>query len=40
MNFLGFYCFVAAVVVAALRNEILLREADAQWVRDWMDKAS
>lgn len=40
VNFVGLYCFVAAVVVAALRNEILLREADAQWVRDWMDKAS
>ena len=40
VNFLGFYCFVAAVVVAGLRNEILLREADALWVREWMDKAS
>ena len=40
VNFLGFYCFVAAVVLAGLRNEILLREADALWVREWMDEAS
>ncbi len=40
INFLGFYSLVAAFVVAGLRNEVLLREADAQWVRDWLERVS
>ena len=36
VNVVGFYCFVAAVVLAGLRNEILERESDTVWVRDWL----
>ena len=36
VNVIGFYCFVAAVVLAGLRNEILERESDTAWVRDWL----
>ena len=36
VNVLGFYSFVAAVVLAGLRNEILERESDTAWVRDWL----
>lgn len=38
LNALGYYCFVAGAVVAALRVCILEREADARWVRDWLDR--
>ena len=34
VNVVGFYCFVAGVVTAALRARIVEREAGAQWVRD------
>ena len=39
VNVLGFYCFVAGVVIAALRAHIVERDAGAQWVRDWVRKA-
>ena len=39
VNVLGFYVFVAAVVLAGLRNEILERESDTAWVRDWLARA-
>lgn len=39
VNFLGFYSLVAAFLVAGLRNEVLRREADAQWVRDWVGRS-
>ena len=39
VNVLGFYCFVAGVVIAALRARIVEREAGAQWVRDWAMKS-
>ena len=40
INMVGFYALVAAFLVAGLRNEVLLREADAQWVRDWLERVS
>ena len=36
VNVVGFYCLVAAVVLAGLRNEILERESDTAWVHDWL----
>lgn len=36
VNMLGFYCFVAGSIIAGLRNEILERENETQWARDWM----
>ena len=36
VSVVGFYCLVAAVVLAGLRNEILERESDTAWVRDWL----
>ncbi|MCY3837718.1 MAG: heme ABC transporter permease CcmC [Gammaproteobacteria bacterium] len=39
VNVLGFYCFVAGVVIAALRARIVEREAGAQWLRDWTSKS-
>ena len=34
VNVVGLYSFAAALIVAGMRNEILHRERDAQWVRD------
>jgi heme exporter protein C len=34
VNVLGMYCLLGAVVLAALRLEILRRERDTQWVRE------
>ena len=34
VNVIGLYSFAGAVVVAGMRNEILDREGDAQWVRE------
>jgi len=34
VNVLGIYCLLGAVVLAALRLEILRRERDTQWVRE------
>ena len=34
VNVVGFYCFVAGVVIAALRARIVEREAGAHWVRE------
>ncbi len=39
VNVAGFYCFIAAVVLGGLRNEILERESDTAWVRDWVARA-
>ena len=34
VNVIGLYSFAGAVIVAGMRNEILYREGDAQWVRE------
>ena len=34
VNVIGLYSFAGAVIVAGMRNEILDREGDAQWVRE------
>ena len=39
VNVVGFYAFIAAVVLAGLRNEILERESHTAWVRDWLARA-
>lgn len=36
LNVLGYYCFVAGVVIAALRVRIVERDAGTEWVREWM----
>ena len=38
VNALGYYCFVAGVVIAALRVRIVEREANAEWLRSWLAK--
>ena len=37
LNALGYYCFVAGAIVAALRMRIVEREAGTGWVREWLD---
>lgn len=34
---LGFYCFLAALIVMRTRNEILRRESNARWVKAMLD---
>ncbi len=36
VNALGYYCFAAGAVIAALRERILTREAGAEWVRNYL----
>ena len=36
LSALGYYCFAAAVVIAALRVRIVEREANAEWLRAWL----
>ncbi len=36
LNALGYYCFVAGVVIGMLRVRIVERESGASWVRDWI----
>ena len=36
INALGYYCFAAGVVIAALRERILARDAGTDWVRTWV----
>ncbi|MCZ6889942.1 MAG: heme ABC transporter permease CcmC [Gammaproteobacteria bacterium] len=36
INIFGFYFFIGAVLLGALRHEVLQREAGTQWVRDWV----
>ena len=36
INALGYYCFAAGAVIAALRERILAREAGTEWVRDYL----
>ena len=38
VNALGYYCFAAGVVVAALRLRIVEREANTEWLRSWLGK--
>ena len=33
---LGFYCFAGFIVLVRMRSEILQREMNARWVRDWI----
>ena len=35
-NALGYYCWTAGAVIAALRAHIVEREAGADWVREWL----
>lgn len=35
-NALGYYCFVAGAILAALRRIIVERESATAWVRDWL----
>jgi heme exporter protein C len=39
VNVFGFYCFFAAVLLYALRLEVLRRERRTQWVRDWLQSS-
>ena len=39
VNIIGFYSFVGGIIIAGLRNEILEREVDTQWVREWLASA-
>ena len=39
INVLGYYCFVAGVVIAALRERIVARDAGTGWVRDLAAKS-
>ena len=36
INALGYYCFAAGVVIAALRERILARDGGTDWVRTWL----
>ena len=36
INIFGLYFFIGAVLLGALRHEVLQREAGTQWVRDWV----
>ena len=36
INALGYYCFAAGVVIAALRERILARDGGTDWVRTWV----
>ena len=36
INALGYYCFVAGAVIAALRWRIIERESGTDWVREWV----
>ena len=36
MNALGYYCFAAGVVIAALRLRIVEREANTEWLCTWL----
>ncbi len=33
---LGFYCFAGFIVLLRMRSEILQRESNARWARDWI----
>ena len=38
LNVLGYFCFAAGAVLAACRALVVQREAETEWVREWLNK--